>query len=312
MRVAVAQISPVFLDRAATIEKVASSIAEAAGRGCKLVAFGEVLIPGYPVWLSPTGGAEFNDDYQKEMYSLYLDNAVRIGAGDLEPLCGAAREHSIAVVLGVAERAEDRGGYTIYCSRVMISAGGEILSVHRKLRPTYEERLVWGSGDGAGLVVHGVQEFTVGALNCWENWMPMARAALYAQGEDLHAMLWPGNHRLTREITQFVARESRSYVISASGLLRATDIGADLPRRSDVIAGDDVINNGGSAICGPDGRWLIEPVIDREELLVADLDIAQVRRERQNFDPCGHYARPDVFKLSVDRRRQSVAQFIDD
>ena len=312
MRVGVAQIAPVFLDRTATLVKVVASVTEAADKGCGMVVFGEVMVPGYPVWMSTTGGAKFNDDYQKEMFAHYLENSVRIASGDLADVCEVAKERSIAVVLGVAERAEDRGGYTIYCSRGMIGSDGAILSIHRKLRPTFDERLVWGAGDGAGLVVHPVGEFTVGALNCWENWMPLARAALYAQGEDLHVMLWPGCDRNTRELTRTVAVESRSFVLSVSGLLRESDIPESIPRRDEIAKPNEMINNGGSAICGPDGEWIIAPVTDREELLVADLDIAMVRRERQNFDASGHYSRPDVLRLTVDRRRQSVVDWIDD
>lgn len=304
MKLAIAQIAPVFLDRERTIAKVVESIRAAAAKRASLVCFGETLVPAYPFWLSRTDGARFDADDQKELHALYLDRAVTIERGDLEPVCEAARAGGIAVVLGVAERPSDRG-QTIYCSRVFIGANGEVLSVHRKLMPTYEERLSWGIGDGAGLVTHRVGEFTVGALNCWENWMPLARAALYAQGEDLHVALWPGCVRLTNDITRFIARESRSFVVSASVLLREGDVPSDLPHRSRMCpARGEVIYDGGSCIAGPDGSWVVEPVVGREEMIVAELDHAWVRRERQNFDPAGHYARPDVLRLMIDRRRQ--------
>ncbi|RMF71902.1 MAG: carbon-nitrogen hydrolase family protein, partial [Planctomycetota bacterium] len=231
MKVAIAQIAPVFLDRDATIARVVASIAKAARQGAALVAFGESLVPAYPIWPSRTDGAKFDDAMQKQMHALYLEQAVCIERGHLDPIADAARDHRIAVVLGITERPLDRGGHSLYCTRVVISDAGEILSVHRKLMPTYEERLCWGVGDGAGLVTHEIGEFTVGALNCWENWMPLARAALYAAGENLHVMLWPGCRRLTHEITRFVARESRSFVISASGLIRCEDIPASVPQR---------------------------------------------------------------------------------
>ncbi len=312
LRVAVAQIAPVFLDRVRTTEKIIHQLRDAADHQCGLVVFGETILPAYPCWLSRTDGARFESLLQKELHACYLEQSVSIENGDLDAICEVAAERRLAVILGVAERPADRGGHSIFCSRVFIDANGIIQSVHRKLMPTYEERLAWAAGDGAGLVTHPVGSFTVGALNCWENWMPLARSALYAAGENLHVMLWPGDLRLTEQITRFVALEARSFVISVSGLLRCEDVPQTVPHREAMCRPHECLFNGGSCVAGPDGNWIVEPVTDREALIVVELDLAAVHRERQNFDPAGHYGRPDVLQLTVRRRRQAAARFLDD
>jgi nitrilase len=312
MTVGLAQIAPVLLDRQATLEKVVARVNEAAAAGCRLVAFGEAIVPGYPVWLERMNGARFEADDLKQMHAMYLEQAVQPEAGDLDDVCQAASAAEIAVVLGTIERAADRGGHSVYCSCVYIEPDGRIGSVHRKLMPTYEERLAWSIGDGAGLVTHRLDAFTVGALNCWENWMPLTRYALYAAGEDVHVAIWPGGEHITRGITRFIARESRSYVLSVAGLMRGSDVPARVPHRDRFIVSDDeVLYDGGSCAAAPDASWLVEPVTHREELIVVTLDHERVRAERQSFDPAGHYARPDVLKLTVDRRRQRAAETIE-
>jgi nitrilase len=196
---------------------------------------------------------------------------------------------------------------------IYIDQAGEIRSVHRKLMPTYEERLAWSPGDGHGLVTHPLGAFTVGGLNCWENWMPLPRAALYALGEDLHVAIWPGNESNTEDLTRVLAKEGRSYVMSVSGLMRSEDFPEDTPHLNEILAGGPMgmIANGGSCLAAPDGTWIIPPVIDKEVVLVATIDHQQVRAERQNFDPSGHYSRPDVTQLTVNRQRQEIAKFID-
>jgi nitrilase len=309
LRVGVAQIAPVWLQREPTLAKVVAWVERAADEGCHLVVFGEALVPGYPFWVERTDGARFNSPIQKEIYAHYLDQAVQPEAGHLEHLCKVAERRGIAVVLGTVERASDRGGHSLYCSLVYVDPAGAVQTVHRKLMPTYEERLVWAIGDGHGLRVHSLGAFTIGALNCWENWMPLPRAALYALGEDLHVALWPGGERNTRDITLFLAKEGRSFVISASALMRRSDIPEDVPHHELIRTNSaEWLADGGSCIGAPDGGWLVEPVTCEERLIVATLDHAWVRQERQNFDPAGHYARPDVTRLTVNRERRSTLE----
>jgi len=313
LRVGIAQIAPVLLDRVATLDKVASLVSDAGTAGCDLVAFGEAFVPGYPFWIERTDGARFNSAIQKEMFALYLQQGVVIERGDLSEVARLCEQKSVAAYLGVMERAPDRGGHSLYCSLVYIDRDGVIKSVHRKVQPTYEERLAWAPGDGHGLRVHDLGAFRVGGLNCWENWMPLMRAALSAQGEDVHVAVWPGGVHNTRDITRFMALESRSYVISASAIMRAGDVPPEVPVREEMLAGaSGFLADGGSAVAGPDGEWVLPPVESEEGLFVAEIDHARVREERHNFDPVGHYSRPDVTRLEVNRERQATASFIDE
>jgi nitrilase len=285
LTVALAQIAPVWLDRAATLAKVNSYVEQAARQGCGLVAFGEALVPGYPFWLELTDGARFNSPLQKTIFAEYASQAVQPESGHLDEICATAARNRIAVYLGCVERAADRGAHSLYCSLVFIDPEGQIASIHRKLMPTYEERLVWAAGDGHGLRTHSVGPFVVGGLSCWENWMPLARAAIYAQGEDLHVAVWPGGIHNTCDITRFIALESRSYVASVSGLMRWEDIGDSSGWREIVSAASpDILANGGSCIASPDGQWLLAPSGPEEGLLVTTIDRRRVLEERHGFD----------------------------
>ncbi|WP_339896383.1 carbon-nitrogen hydrolase family protein [uncultured Algibacter sp.] len=312
LKVALAQISPVWLNKLETLKKIEKSIIDASKENCELIIFGEGLVPGYPFWLALTGGAEWNTKVNKEIHAHYVKNSITIEKGDLDCVCRLAKTHYMAIYLGVIERPLDRGGHSVYASLVYINEEGEIKSVHRKLQPTYDERLTWAPGDGNGLQVHELKEFTIGGLNCWENWMPLPRAALYGLGENLHIAVWPGSDHNTKDITRFIARESRSFVISVSSLMKKEDFPKDTPHLDKILEkAPDVLANGGSCIAGPDGEWIIEPVLHKEGLIIETIDFSRVFEERQNFDPVGHYSRPDVTKLTVNTERQSTVVFTD-
>ncbi len=307
LKVALAQISPVWLDKEKTLAKIETSIKDAAKENCELVVFGEALLPGYPFWLALTGGAEWDTKVNKEFHAHYARNAIQIEAGELDGICELANANNIAIYLGIIERAKNRGGHSLYCSLVYINQKGEIKSVHRKLQPTYDERLTWAPGDGNGLQVHELKEFTVGGLNCWENWMPLPRTALYGLGENLHIAVWPGSDHNTKDITRFIARESRSFVISVSSLMTRNDFPINTPHVEKILEkAPEILANGGSCIAGPNGEWVVEPVIGKEGLIIQTIDFNRVYEERQNFDVVGHYSRPDVTKLMVNRERQQI------
>lgn len=310
LNVALAQIAPVWLDKTATMEKVNAAITEASQKGAELIVFGEGLVPGYPWWLSITNASAWDNKIQKEIHSHYARNAVRIEEGELNEVQELAKKLNIAVYLGIIERPIDRGGHSLYCTLVYIDPLGEIRSVHRKLQPTYDERLTWSPGDGHGLKTHSLKSFTLGGLNCWENWMPLARTALYGLGENLHIAVWPGAVRNTENITRMIAQEGRSYAISVSSLMRRSDFPANTPHLDVILENcPEYLGNGGSCIAGPDGKWILEPVPLKEGLLIETLDFNRILEERQNFDPVGHYSRPDVLQLKVNRERQSSVSF---
>ncbi len=310
LKVALAQIAPIWLDKEATLVKIERTILDAAKEKTELIVFGEALLPGYPFWLALTDGAKWDLKVNKEIHAHYVRNSVQIEAGELDSICDLARQYKIAIYLGLMERAKDRGGHSIYASLVYIDQNGAIKSVHRKLQPTYDERLTWAPGDGHGLKVHPLKQFSVGGLNCWENWMPLPRAALYGQGENLHVAVWPGSEHNTKDITRFIARESRSYVISVSSLMKKEDFPKNTPHLECLLeAAPEILANGGSCIAGPDGEWILAPVLHKEGLLIQELDFNRIYEERQNFDPVGHYSRPDVTQLTVNRERQSTVRF---
>ncbi|MBT8047325.1 MAG: carbon-nitrogen hydrolase family protein [Gammaproteobacteria bacterium] len=316
LKIALAQIAPVWLDREATLAKVSKQAEKAAAEGADLVVFGEALVPGYPLWPELTGGAQFNSAVQKDIFAHYAANAVDLQRGQLDELCATAARLGIAMYVGLIERSAQRGGFSLFATLVYIAPDGTMGSSHRKLMPTYEERLVWSPGDGNGLRVHQLGEFTVGGLNCWENWMPLPRAALNGQGENLHVAVWPGSRRNTEDITRFIARESRSYVVSVSALMHRDWIPDEVPHADLIRAGiptesDGWLTDGGSCVAGPDGNWVLEPQVGEESLYFAEVSIEAVARERQNFDPAGHYSRPDVTRLKVNRKRQKTVSFED-
>lgn len=309
LKIALAQISPVWLNKEMTFKKITNSISEAGAQNAELIVFGEALLPGYPFWLSLTNGAEWNSPVQKEMHAHYARNSVQIEAGELNEICSLAKKFNMSIYIGLIERAKNRGGHSLYASLVYINQQGEIKSVHRKLQPTYDERLTWSPGDGNGLQVHQLKQFTVGGLNCWENWMPLSRTALYGLGEDLHIAVWPGSVHNTSDITRFIAKESRSFVVSVSALMKKEHFPSDTPHLDKILENcPDILANGGSCVAGPDGEWIVEPVINEEGLIFTSLDFNRIYEERQNFDAVGHYSRPDVTKLILNRERQAVIE----
>jgi nitrilase len=292
---AAVQATPVFMDRDATVERASERIAAAAREGAELIVFPETFVPGYPdwVWRAPAW-----EGPSAELYARLLENAVEIPGPATEALGKAAKLAKAWVSIGVNER--EPGSGTLYNTQVMLSPEGTVAGKHRKLVPTGGERLVWGMGDGSTLEVYDTPAGRVGGLICWENYMPLARAAMYAKGPDIWlAPTWAQGDRWVAPL-RHIAMEGRQFVIGVGSLIRGSDLPDDLPGRKLWGGEEDWLNRGYSTIVGPDGDILAGPLIGEAGILTAEVDPSAARASRHEFDAVGHYSRPDVFRLVVD------------
>ena len=306
-RVAAVQAAPVFLDRDASVAKACRLITEAGAHGARLAVFGETWLPGYPIWLDIAPGAGlWNHEPAKEIFARLVANAVEVPGPAIDALGAAAAEAGCAVVMGINERERGRSSGTLYNSIISLGADGRLLGKHRKLIPTYTERLVWGRGDGSTLDVYDTPLGRIGGLVCWEHWMPLARHAMHVLGEQVHAALWPTVNDIHHVASRHYAFEGRCFVVAVGSVLRRDQVPEDLAIfHGDGIAPDARVLAGGSAIIGPDGHYLAGPAGSDETILYADLDLARIPAEHLTFDAVGHYGRPDVFTLTVNTAPQS-------
>lgn len=309
-RVAVIQKPPVFLDRTRTIEKAVESVHEAAARDAQLIVFPEAFVPGYPAWiwrLRPGGDMALSE----QLHAALLENAVTLRGGQLAPLQEAAREHGVTVVCGVHERDGEFSRGTLYNTVVIIGHDGSLLNRHRKLMPTNPERMVWGMGDASGLKAVDTPCGRVGALICWENYMPLVRYALYAQGVELYiAPTYDSGERWIATL-QHIAREGGCWVIGSGCAFRAADLPASMPGREALYANrEEWVNKGDSAIVAPGGKLVAGPLSGEIGILYADIDLGLITQARRSLDVAGHYARPDVFQLRINASEAKPAEFV--
>jgi nitrilase len=295
--VACVQAEPVVLDRAATLDKLERLTAEARGRGADLVVFPETFVPAYPssTWARYLAG--WADSRAKATFARLAREAVAVPGPDLDRLGAVAREHELWLVTGVNEVDPSRPG-TLYNSLLYHAPDGSLALHHRKLVPTNHERLVWGQGDGRGLEAVQTELGRIGGLICWENYMPLARFALYESGVEIYVASTADDGDAWQATLVHIARESRAFVVAPSHFQRASAYPDDFPL-AEALEGHEVIGRGGSAILAPDGSYLAGPLFDEEGILVAELEGSRLLEERQRFDPVGHYHRPDVFGLRL-------------
>jgi len=291
------QAEPVVLDREATVDKLVALVAEASGEGASLIVFPEAFIPVYPSSTWAKAFAGWADPRAKEIFARLAEQAVTVPGEAADRIGEAAREHGAWIVTGVTEVDPERPG-TLYNTLLFHAPDGRLALRHRKLVPTNHERLVWGQGDGGGLRAIPTELGRIGGLICWENYMPLARFALYESGIEIYVAPTADDGEAWQSTLVHIARESRAFVISPSHFQRASAYPADFPLR-DELEGNDVLGRGGSAVLAPDGSYLAGPLYDEEGILYAELEPAVLRAERQRFDPAGHYHRPDVLRLKV-------------
>ncbi len=295
--VACVQAEPVVLDRERTIERVAELTAEATSRGARLVVFPEAFVPVYPssVWARALAGAD--DPRAKAAFAWLARESVDVAGPAAARIARTAQENRVWLAVGVTEVDGARAG-TLYNSVLAYAPDGSLALHHRKLVPTNHERLVWGPGDGGGLRAVPTPLGRIGGLICWENYMPLARFALYESGVEIYLAATADDSDAWQATLVHIARESRAFVVSPCHFQRSEAYPDDFPL-AEELAGVDLIGRGGSAILGPDGTFLAGPLYGEEGILLAELDPARLHEERQRFDPAGHYHRPDVLGLTV-------------
>ena len=306
VKVAIIQARAEYYDLQKCVDKAISLIEEASKQGAQLVTLGETWFPGYPAWLDYNPDvAQWGHQPTKQVYARLYENSMSVDSLEMEQLREVARQNEIVLLLGINERVNvGRGNRSIYNSIITIDATGEIVNHHRKLRPTFTEQMIWAQGDGKGLQAVETSVGRVGGLVCWEHWMPHARQAMHISNEHIHVALWPGVIEAHQIASRHYAFEGRAYVLAVGSILPVSDLPSEfeldeyLHDKSDML-----LLEGGSAIIGPDGKYVVEPVFGEETIITAELDMIKIIEEQMTLDVTGHYARDDVFTFEVNRKR---------
>jgi nitrilase len=310
VKVAVCQKPPILLDLRATIDQAIQTINVAADEGAQLIVFPEAYLPGYPTWiwrLRPGGDMALGNKLHAEL----RNNSVDIAGGGLDPICESAAARGVVLVMGLNEVDSEFSGTTLFNTVVVIGPDGAILNRHRKLMPTNPERMVWGFGDASGLRVVDTPVGRIGCLICWENYMPLARFALYAQNPDIYvAPTWDCGDTWLASMNH-IAREGGCWVVSTATALQGSDVPETFPEKGKLFKDDEWINSGDAVVVKPFGGVVAGPLHNEKGILYAVIDLESARNSRKSLDVAGHYGRPDIFHLEIDRRSMPPLTFID-
>ena len=304
VRVAVVQAASVIMNREASTEKAISLTLEAGNQGANIVVFPEAFLSAYPRGLTFGATVGSRSPEGRKDWLRYRENSVPVPSETTKKLGEAARKAGVYLVIGVIERDNEFSGGTLYCSVLFFGPDGTLLGKHRKLKPTGSERLIWGEGDGSTLPVFDTPYGKIGALICWENYMPLARAAMYAKGVQIYIAPTADSRDLWQSTIRHIAAEGRCFVLSCNQYVNKDMYPVDLACYEDLLSSPDEMCPGGSAIVGPLGEYIKEPVFGKEEILIADLNLRDIAYSQFDFDVVGHYSRPDVFQLLVNEEKK--------
>lgn len=308
MRVAIIQDGPIYLNAQATLDKTISFIKDASTKGAELIVFGENWFSGYPVWLDVCTDVNLWDhEPVKQVWQKTFEEGLSVGSSIITQLQKSIKAAGLYVIMGANEPiTSGKGNGTIYNTIYTFDRTGQLINHHRKLMPTYTEKLVHGLGDGAGLNVIETPHGRVGSLICWEHWMPLTRQAMHDEGEDLHIALWPFAKELHQLASRHYAHEGRCHVIAVGQVMHESELPQQLKLSDQIeIPENKLILRGGSAVYGPDGSIIQAPVYDKREVIYVDLDLSKGLSERMNLSVSGHYQRDDVFNLAVNKSRKA-------
>ena len=309
VRVAVVQAAPVIMDREATTAKVVALTHQAAKQGAKIVLFPEAFIPAYPRGLTFGTRVGSRSEAGRKDWARYWRNAVSVPSETTELLAETARSAEVYLIVGVIERDTEFSSGTLFCTTLYFGPDGQLLGKHRKLKPTASERLIWGEGDGSTLTVVDTPYGKMGGLICWENYMPLARTAMYAKGVQLYLAPTADARDVWQSTIRHIAVEGRCFVLSCNQYVTKDMYPTDLACYEELSSAPEVMSVGGSAIVGPLGEYVVEPVLGREDILIGDLDLDLIPQSRFDFDPVGSYARPDIFQLIVNDEKQGTVRW---
>lgn len=310
LKAAVVQASPVLFDRQQSVEKACLLTQEAAQQGARLILFPEAFIPAYPRGLTFGAVVGSRSEVGRRLWQTYWENSVEVPGPATEALGKAARQANAYLAIGVIERDSRFSRGTLYCSLLYFSPNGELLGKHRKLKPTASERLIWGEGDGSTLTVLETEIGRVGGLICWENYMPLARMAFYGKGVELYLAPTADSREAWQSTLRHIACEGRCFVLGCNQYVTKSMYPPDLPGAEELASQPEEMCPGGSAIISPMGKVLAGPLFGREGILTAELDMGEIARGKYDFDVTGHYARPDVFRLTVNEQPQPPVDYL--
>lgn len=304
-KVAIAQYSSVHLDLPKSMKRLEEIVEEARSASVKLLVFGETWLSGYPAWLDNCPDvANWDAEPTKEAYLKLRKSSIEVGGTETNKIAQLAKSTSMAIVIGANEIVKKgKASGTVFNALLTFNEKGKLVNHHRKLVPTYTEKMIYGHGDGHGLQAMDTSIGRVGGLICWEHWMPLTRQALHDTDEDIHVAVWPTVHERHQIASRQYAFEGRCFVLAAGQLLRVKDYPAHL-KRPEGLFPDELVLRGGSCIINPRGEYIVEPVFESEALIAAEIDLDQRIKEQMTLDTSGHYQRHDIFDLKIDKTRQ--------